>query len=91
MLFELCRKQSFDKSSFLKDIISKSINFIDPSTFKKYLFLQKVYQAPSFIIDTILDFMALSHFNGVNAHHSFLVCSWFTIVQNQSFAHKLFI
>lgn len=35
--------------------------------------------------------MALSYFNGVRAHHSFFVCSWFIIVQNQSFVHKSFI
>ena len=35
--------------------------------------------------------MAYSHFNGVRAHHNFFVCSWFIIVQNQSFVHKSFI
>ena len=76
-LFELCRKLLFDKSSFFKDISSKSINFIDLFTFKKY--------------SSILDFMAYSHFNGVRAHHNFFVCSWFIIVQKQTFVHKSFI
>ena len=57
--------------------LSKSINFIDLFTFKK--------------CSSILDSMALSHFNGVRAHHNFFVCSWFIIVQNQSFVYKSFI
>ena len=72
-----------------------SIHFIDPFAFKKYLFPQKVYQAPSLIIDTILDFMVLSHFNGVRAIITSLYVVGLSLFKinplstNQLFDHKV--
>ena len=42
-------------------------------------------------MDTIADFMAYGHFDGVRAHHSVFACSWFIIVQQQFFVIKSFI
>jgi hypothetical protein len=56
--------------------------FIDPSTFDRHHAFRRVYQVPNLILymDSITDFTASSHFNGVRAHHNFFVCSRFIIV-----------
>jgi len=51
--------------------------FIDPFTFNRLHAFRREYQVPNLIsyMDTIADFMAYSHFDGVRAHHSFFACS----------------